>query len=302
MINSPARGLSYHLQQSDQLAMAETATVQQALSGSPNVSKQGKRKAPSDAPATTKKTKSASTSAKKRGRPAANNGFGSGKKAIENVHKLLSDLGVENPKDVSCCLKAGILNGCITLKRPEDDPEGEYGLDQTLTTVDCLCCDEGDMECTIRQILYQPDYGGGDYEDGGEEAPFKCANEDCGLGIYITGICGGSPEYDSGKFHNHCKECPLFGVCIGDYREVHCYNCGDHYFAGGMGGSCYNCKGKGSKKKAGGEGEGSQRWREEAMGLDKNLEACLKLCCHQDLQLSCSVINYQKPGLRYHLS
>lgn len=234
--------------------MAETTTVQPELSSS--TTKPRKRKSPSDAQASTKKTKSASTGTKKRGRPAANNGFGSGKKAVENVHKLLSDLGVENVYNVSNCLKAGILNGSITLKKPEDDSEGKYGLDQVLVTGNCLVCGEGDLECTVRDVLYQPDYGGGDYEDGGEEAPFKCSDDDCGLGIYVTGMCGGSPEFDSGKFHNHCKECPLFGMCIGDYREVHCYNCGDHYFAGGMGGSCYNCKGKGSKKKAGGRGKG----------------------------------------------
>ena len=223
-------------------------------------SKPSKRKASGSAvtPTATKKrkdTKSDSTS--KRGRRPANNGFGSGKKAVENIHKLLSDLGVEEPKKVSCCLKAGILNGCIVLKRPAEDPEGQYGLDQVLTTGDCLICDEEDLTCRIRNILYQPDYGGGDYEDGGEEAPFKCTGEDCDLGIYITGLCSGSPTFDSGKFHNHCKECPLFGICIGDYREVHCRKCGDHFFAGGMGGSCYNCKGKGKGKKGGG---GKGRW------------------------------------------
>ena len=237
--------------------MAETTSVQPELSSS--TAKPRKRKSPSDAQASTKKTKSASTGTKKRGRPAANNGFGSGKKAVENVHKLLSDLGVENPNSVSNCLKAGILNGCITLKRPEDDPEGEYGLDQVLVTGSCLVCGEEDLKCTLRDVLYQPDYGGLDYEDGGLEAPFKCKGDDCSLGIYITGICGGSPGFDTGKFHNHCKECPLFGTCIGDYREAHCYNCGDHYFAGLMGGPCYNCERKGSKKKAGGKGKGRGR-------------------------------------------
>lgn len=200
---------------------------------------------------------SSSGAAKKkpRGRPQANNGFGSGKKGMENVHKLLSDLGVERPKNVSNCLKAGILNGSITLKRPEDDPEGKYDLDQVLVTGDCLCCDETDMTCRIRDVLYQPDYGGGDYEDGGEEAPFKCTGDGCGLGIYVTSMCSGSPSFDCGKFHNHCQDCPVFGVCIGDYREVHCGGCGQHYHAVGMGGACYNCKGKArGKKKAGGRG------------------------------------------------
>lgn len=214
--------------------------------------------------ATRKRKAATSTDAiAKRGRgqsAAANDGFGKGKKGIENVHQLLSDLGVDRPESVSSCLKAGILNGCITLKRPAEDPEGKHGLDQVIVTGDCLSCGEENMPCRIRDILYQPDYGGGDYEDGGMEAPFKCVDEDCGLGMYVTNLCSSAPHFDSGKFHNHCQACPLFGVCIGDYREVHCDRCGGHYFAGGMGGSCYNCKGKGLGKKRGRGGRGRRTW------------------------------------------
>ena len=135
--------------------------------------------------------------------------LGAGKKSIQKVHQLLSDLGVDRPESLSNCLKTGIINSCITLKRPAEDPEGN-------------------MLCRILDILYQPDYGGRDYEDGGVDAPFKCANEDCGLGIYVTDLCSGEPHFDSSKFHNHCQACPLFDVCI---DEVHC---GDHYFSGGM--------------------------------------------------------------------
>lgn len=46
------------------------------------------------------------------------------------VHDLLKSLGVENPAKVSCCLKAGIMNGYVKLLAPENDPEGEFGLDQ----------------------------------------------------------------------------------------------------------------------------------------------------------------------------
>ena len=46
------------------------------------------------------------------------------------VHDLLKSLGVENPTKVSCCLKAGIMNGYVKLLAPENDPEGEFGLDQ----------------------------------------------------------------------------------------------------------------------------------------------------------------------------
>ena len=35
---------------------------------------------------------------------------------------------------------------------------------------------------------------------------------------YVTGICEGKPSFDDGKYHNHCHECPGFGMCIHDYR------------------------------------------------------------------------------------
>ena len=35
-------------------------------------------------------------------------------------------------------------------------------------------------------------------------------------------MCEGEPRFDDGKFHNHCTKCPGFGMCIDDYREVHC--------------------------------------------------------------------------------
>ena len=222
----------------------------------------GKRKYALTASATTKKqkttTKSTTTKPKAKRGKSANSGFGRGKKALENVHQLLSDLGVERVYEVSNCLKAGILKGSITLKRPQDDPEGQCGLDQVLVTGSCLVCGEEGMQCRIRDVLYQPDSGGMDYEDGGLDAPFKCTDEDCNLGIYITGMCSGSPSFDTGKFHNHCGVCPRFGVCLGDYREVHCDDCGGHYFAGGMGGECYNCERKGKKK----GGRGVWQWME----------------------------------------
>jgi len=60
--------------------------------------------------------------------------------------------------------------------------------------------------------------------------------------MYVTGICSGRPNFDSGKFHNHCTRCPDFGQCIGDYREAHCGRCGGHYFAGLSGFKC-PCRG-----------------------------------------------------------
>lgn len=51
-------------------------------------------------------------------------------KTKKAVHGLLKSLGVEDPTKVSCCLKAGIMNGYVKLLAPENDPEGEFGLDQ----------------------------------------------------------------------------------------------------------------------------------------------------------------------------
>jgi hypothetical protein len=59
--------------------------------------------------------------------------------------------------------------------------------------------------------------------------------------MYVTGLCQGSPSLDSGKFHNHCTQCPEFGVCIGDYREAHCGNCGKHWFCGNSSFPCSWC-------------------------------------------------------------
>jgi len=80
---------------------------------------------------------------------------------------------------------------------------------------------------------------GNDFGDGGPGGAMRC--EECG-GNYITGLCCGSPGFDSGKFHNHCCECSDFGQCIGDYRSQHCHRCGDHFFAGLSGFRC-PCRG-----------------------------------------------------------
>ena len=55
-------------------------------------------------------------------------------RSVRAVHNLLMTLGINNDKlkDVSCCLKAAILNGHVKLLPPEQDrdPEGQFGLDQ----------------------------------------------------------------------------------------------------------------------------------------------------------------------------
>ena len=152
----------------------------------------------------------------------------------ESIHAYLRSAGVEHPEHTSACLRAGMLNGHV----PMGDPA--TFLDATLYEGGCCCCGK-ELVCTVRDALHQSDYGGNDYENGGEEGAVQC--EEC-CGNYLTGMCSGDMRFDSGKFHNHCTECPAFGQCIGDYREAHCHRCGDHYFRGLQGFRC-PCRGGG---------------------------------------------------------
>lgn len=113
----------------------------------------------------------------------------------------------------------------------------------------CLCCEEPAV-CTIRDALNQSTYGS-DYEDGGEGGAVQCEGEECS-GMYITDLCTGNLSLDCGKFHNHCCECPDFGVCMGDYRSAHCGDCGNHYFRGMSGFPCPSCgsSGRGGGRKS----------------------------------------------------
>ncbi|XP_013394232.1 uncharacterized protein LOC106161755 [Lingula anatina] len=149
--------------------------------------------------------------------------------SVADVHQLLSCCGVKNPEKVNKCLKRGILLGHVKLT-------GKKSLKTVIAEGNCASCEE-EMAATVKDILYQKEYGGSDYENGGQEASVKCETEDCGQGMYVTGVCYGEACFDSGKFHNHCTECPDFGECLGDYREAHCEECGGHYYAGGSG-SC----------------------------------------------------------------
>lgn len=66
---------------------------------------------------------------------------------------------------------------------------------------------------------------------------------------YVTRLCSEERDWELviGKFHNHCEQCPGFGVCIGDYRNAHCGHCGDHYFSGLSGFRC-DCRGRQSDR------------------------------------------------------
>ena len=157
------------------------------------------------------------------------------KLSVEEVHALLVERGLvtssEEAERVNPCLKRGILLGHVTVR--EDATR-----DTPLHVGGCVCCGQ-ELICTIGDALWQSTYGG-DYEDGGQDAAVQC--EEC-CGNYITALCTSRPHFDSGKFHNHCTECPDFGECIYDYRNQHCDDCGAHYFAGLSGFACPDCGG-----------------------------------------------------------
>eukprot|EP01005_Ploeotia_sp_CARIB1_P001335 NODE_273_length_1038_cov_470.664105_g266_i0.p1 GENE.NODE_273_length_1038_cov_470.664105_g266_i0~~NODE_273_length_1038_cov_470.664105_g266_i0.p1 ORF type:complete len:250 (-),score=55.29 NODE_273_length_1038_cov_470.664105_g266_i0:124-873(-) len=150
--------------------------------------------------------------------------------SVQAVNKMLQDLGVKNPDKCSKCLRAGIQRRHINMND---------GLDSVVAHVRCENCDVN-WKVTVNDVLYQPECGH-DYEDGSEAATATCPN-DCKW--YITQMCSGNPQADSGKFHNHCTECPGFGKCMGDYREAHCFDCGKHFFCGLSGFGCPNCERK----------------------------------------------------------
>lgn len=155
---------------------------------------------------------------------------------VERVDALFCKHGLTGE---SQCLRAAVLRGHYKL----DD---SVTPDTVLYESGCYLCSKP-LSITWGQAAEQSDYAGLDYEDGGQEAEVKCS--ECDNGNYITALCKGDPSFDSGKFHNHCSECPNFGICIHDYREQHCDNCGEHYFAGLSGFACQNCGGGGKADK-----------------------------------------------------
>ena len=156
---------------------------------------------------------------------------GSKRNSVKKVHDMLRNAGVDDPESVNPCLKRGIQRGYYQI-------DGPQSLDKVILKGGCSCCSE-QIDVTIRMSLYQSTIGN-DYEDGGEGGAVQCEDEECG-GQYITRLCEGKPELDSGKFHNHCTECPGFGKCIYDYRNAHCDECNKHYFCGLSGFGCDNC-------------------------------------------------------------
>lgn len=52
--------------------------------------------------------------------------------SVKAVNEILKAHGIESTggREVSQCLRAGIMRNKVKLLKPEDDPENNYGLDQ----------------------------------------------------------------------------------------------------------------------------------------------------------------------------
>jgi len=131
---------------------------------------------------------------------------GEAKPTVEQVKSLLVTHGLATKNDigrVNRCLKAAVLHRHYTITEATNE-------ETLLHEGGCYCCGQT-LQVTWGKALFQTCYAGCDYEDGGQDAAIQC--DSCG-GNYITGLCEGRAEFDSGKFHNHCEECP-------DFWQVH---------------------------------------------------------------------------------
>jgi hypothetical protein len=207
------------------------------------------------------------------------------------VHELLKLAGYDEPEEGSYCVKRAILRGFgfakITCTADLDKPVLRVsGAAIESRGVDSCCrkLEEGEIEdpeelvytATLRTMLDQPDNGGGDYEEPYEgKGALKCpcfdpgASGRCwGVSGFVTGACEGTPRLEDmmGKFHNHCRACPDFGKCLGDYRVQHDdrrsgspHRFGDERYDTGMfgGGEGYDMFGGGEGYDMYGGGEGS---------------------------------------------
>ena len=181
-----------------------------------------------------------------------------GSAAIALMRQLQAAGFVPEPEAGRCAL-AAILSGHLLFtgsKAELDKPASlrtarpVQAADHAYSEEECTCCAgsgsgmaAGVMFPTLRQLLLQPDYGGNDYEDGLEGATVRCKCGACAA--YVTGMCAGRFTSDSGKFHNHCMLCPFPGRCLGDYREQHCEECGQHYFCTAYTEDCPRCHPRG---------------------------------------------------------
>lgn len=118
---------------------------------------------------------------------------------------------------ISRCLIAGILHNYVSFT-------GKNPLQNLVCKVPCYSCNE-EISVTILNVALQPDKGT-NYQNDGIEC-IKCKSKN-----FISNICTGEFSSCEPKRHYHCEFCPHLGKCQTDYREIHCYGCGSHYWGG----------------------------------------------------------------------
>jgi len=151
--------------------------------------------------------------------------------ACVEVERLLKLMGV-NPNRCSRCALAGIMVGAIKITGKKEE------LQQVIFEGSGEVC-ECKIPATLGQVLRQGDYGGDQYElEDSKKAKVHCkpcrrARRDGFTHFYFAAdLCRGDPGLNSGKWMNHCRDCPDYGVCLGDYRDTHCDECGGHGWRG----------------------------------------------------------------------
>eukprot|EP00978_Attheya_sp_CCMP212_P011700 scaffold28984_cov52-Attheya_sp.AAC.1 len=150
-------------------------------------------------------------------------------KTRQDVHDFLRRCGLDDPERVNPCLKAGLLNGHLSVPPLllELEDASTY-LDTVLLSKECantLC--SVSLSCTVKDVLYQSLVGNDD-ENIRTTVAVECGGMFCS-GKYLTGLCCGVPEFTRLN-HNHCTKCPPdFGRCVGFYQSKHCSKCGCHF-------------------------------------------------------------------------
>jgi len=168
---------------------------------------------------------------------------------VEQVNAQLEAVGFTNEHTGAswCSSSGGCVKQAMALGKVKL-PQTEEELHETFWTGECEECGD-EVVVTLLDVLNQADYGGNDYPDNTNGA-IHCESCEYMGHKYLTGICYNKPTASSGKFHNHCTQCPVFGECIGDYRTSHCDVCGEHWFQGNSGFPCTGCGSHdGSKRK-----------------------------------------------------
>eukprot|EP01083_Nonionella_stella_P299532 1017869_1 len=139
----------------------------------------------------------------------------------KKIDARFRELGVNDPERVSWCLKRAIQRGLVWL---DDMVDGISPLDQVVFDKKCIECTYP-MKISIRDVMYQDDSPG---YDMGEGAVVWCRGE-CGNRGYVSFMCTGRPQLvECGKWHNHCRQCPKLGNCIGGQTLTHCLHCNKH--------------------------------------------------------------------------